>query len=145
MFFDVITASNADILIFELEFMQSRTRCVHPPLWALWPPVMFWIPHPATLVRSKLFELYGQFDNNYSIAMDGEIWFRFLSKNSVVDLLSFPVSLYDEHGVSRLQFKKTAQEGKQIIINNLPMLIKSWIQNGLLLIQAYWMFYKRGR
>ena len=145
-FLHTLKASKADAIIFELERMQSRTRYKHPPLWAVWPPVFFWIPHPATIVRRQLFEQYGLFNEKFKIAMDGEIWFRFFSKKDViVDLLSLPIALYDESGMSSTQRRKTAREGVKIILSNLRMLLKIWFISGIKIFAALKHFHKESR
>jgi hypothetical protein len=138
----LLNSSKADAIIFELEFMQSGTRYKHPPMWQLWPPVFNWIPHPATIVRRKMFEQYGQFDERYTIAMDGDIWFRFFSKEVIVDMLSVPIALYDESGVSSVQLKALAGEVSTIIRRNLRMLLNLWLENGKRIIDAVRHFHK---
>jgi glycosyltransferase involved in cell wall biosynthesis len=142
IFMQILGSSNGEIVIFELEFMQTGSRYLHPPISALWPPVMFWVPHPATLVRRELFEVHGYFSEKFKIAMDGEIWFRFFPKGIIVDLLSMPIALYDEGGLSRSQKAETAKEGIRIIISYLPMMLKMWIKNGISIITAMRNFYK---
>lgn len=145
-FLQILKASKADAMIFELERMQSRTRYKHPPLWAVWPPVFFWTPHPATIVRRPVFTRYGVFNEKFKIAMDGEIWFRFFSQSDViVDLLSFPIALYDESGMSSTQRKKTAKEGVKIILSNLRILLKIWLISGIKIFAALKHFYKESK
>lgn len=145
MFLDILSSSFADVLIFELIYMQSRARYVHPPIWKLWPPVQFWVPHPATIIRTDMFKKYGRFSEKYRIAMDGELWFRFFSKGALVDMLSIPVSCYDEGGMSRTQAGQTAREGKQIIAENFFILVRLWLLNGWSICRMWWHFHKRSR
>jgi len=142
---NILSSSKADAIIFELEFMQSRTRYVHPPMWALWPPVLFWVPHPATVVKRHLFEKYGRFKEEFKIAMDGEMWFRLFSQNVVVDMLSMPLTMYDEGGLSRRQKTETAREGIKIIRRYLPIMVRIWINNGKSICTAFRKFYKTSR
>lgn len=145
MLLDILSSSFADIIIFELVYMQSKSRYVHPPIWKLWPPVQFWVPHPATIIRTEMFSKYGRFSEKYRIAMDGEIWFRFFSKGALVDMLSIPVSSYDEGGLSRIHAGHTAREGQQIIADNFFMLVRLWFLNGWSICMLWWHFYKRSR
>lgn len=142
IFMKILGASNGKILIYELEFMQSGLRYSHPPITALWPPVMFWVPHPATLIKRELFEKYGYFKEIFKIAMDGEIWFRFLSKDIVVDMLSMPIALYDEGGLSHSQSRETARESIRIIMSYFPMMLKMWMKNVISIITALRIFYR---
>ena len=144
-FMDVVCSCRAEALIFELEFMQSHERYKHPYLWALWPPVQFWIPHPSTLVRAELFEKFGYFKDDFKVAMDGELWFRLFSKNVIVDMLSIPITLYDESGLSRTLTCLTAAESKKIIVGNLPMLLRKWFESGVLIFKSWRDFQKRSR
>jgi glycosyltransferase involved in cell wall biosynthesis len=133
----ILSASQAGVIVFELEWMQSGNRQIHPPIWALWPPIYGnWVPHPATLIRSGLFEQYGDFNPDYHIAMDGDLWFRLFSKNITVDMLSVPIVLYDETGISSTATVETGKEAKKLILDNLGMLIKMWLARGLHLGKA---------
>jgi glycosyltransferase involved in cell wall biosynthesis len=141
MFF-LIDKSKADAIIFELEYMQSRTRYKHPPLQALWPPAFNWIPHPATLLRRDMFQRYGQFDEHLQIAMDGDLWFRFFGTEAVVDMLSIPITLYDEQGVSSLRRQEMASEMEKILRKNLWSIMRIWLGNGKSIFDAI-RFYSR--
>lgn len=141
-FLQILDSTRAEIVIFELEYMQSRLRSPHPPLWVLWPPMYGnWVPHPATIISAKLFEKYGVFDTSYKIAMDADWWMRVFSKNVVVDMLSIPIVLYDEHGVSSVNHIDTRKEAERIISGNIRMLIRMWLVRGAHLFRAY--FLKR--
>jgi len=133
----ILNASQAGLIVFELEWMQSGGRQVHPPIWALWPPIYGnWVPHPATLIRSGLFEQYGGFNPDYHIAMDAELWFRLFSKDITVDMLSIPIVLFDQTGLSSTQSVAMAKEVKKLLFSNLGLLIKMWLSRGLHLYRA---------
>lgn len=133
----ILNVSQAELIIFEMEWMQSSLRQIHPPIWALWPPIYGnWVPHPATLIKAGLFEQYGVFNPDYKIAMDGDLWFRLFSKNITVDMLSVPIVLYDETGISSTAAVETGKEAKKLILDNLGMLIKMWLSRGLHLYRA---------
>lgn len=142
LLFQILDTTQAGIVICELEQMQSGLRTKHPPLWALWPPLYGnWVPHPATLISTKLFEQYGVFDTGYKIAMDADWWLRVFSKNVVVDMLSIPIALYDEHGVSSTNLIDTGKEAERIFSNNFRRLVRMWLARGAHLFRAY--FLKR--
>jgi hypothetical protein len=133
----ILNASQSELIIFEMEWMQSGLRQIHPPIWALWPPIYGnWVPHPATLIKTRLFEQYGVFNPDYKIAMDGDLWFRLFSKDITVDMLSIPVVLYDQTGLSSTESVETGKEAKKLILDNLGMLIKMWLLRGLHLYKA---------
>lgn len=131
----ILNASQAEIILCEIELMQSGLRLKHPPLWDLWPP-LYWVPHPATLIKRNLFDKYGFFSQEFKIAMDGELWIRFFTKDIVIDMLSIPISLYDQNGVSSTDVVKVEREADKIIINNFALLFKIWLQQGFYLFKA---------
>lgn len=142
LFLGILDVTRAGIVIFELEGMQSGARPGHPPLWALWPPLYpNWVPHPATIVRTRLFEEYGVFDTSYKIAMDAEWWIRVFGKNVVVDMLSTPIALYDEQGISNTNFKDTGKEAQRIYSSYFRRFVRIWLSRGKHLLRGF--FLKR--
>lgn len=138
----ILKSTQAGIVIFELEYMQTRLRVGHPPLWALWPPLYGnWVPHPATLISAKLFEQFGVFDTSYKIAMDADWWMRVFSENVVVDMSSIPIVLYDQYGVSSINHVDTGKEAARIFSSNFRRLARMWLNRGVRLFRAY--FLKR--
>ena len=135
----ILNSSQADVVIFQIEYMSSQLPPrIRPPLWSLWPPMYpNWVPHPATFIRTSLFEQYGVFDTDFKIAMDADLWMRLFSKNVSVDMLSIPVTLYDIHGVSATNPVQTDKEARRIIRKNIGMLVKKWLARGVYLFRAY--------
>ena len=134
----ILMSSQAEILIFELELMQSGLRYKHPPIWALWPPAYGsgnWVPHPATMLKVELFEKYGTFNNEFKIAMDMDLWMRLFSQNIVIDMLSIPVALYDQHGLSSDGIRAIKEE-KIIVRRYFGKLIKMWLARGIHLYRS---------
>lgn len=124
-FIYTLSTSNADALIFQIELMKSHERLNHPPLWNLWPPIYpNWIPHPATIIKKRLFDLYGLFDKDIKITMDGELWLKFFSQAVTVDLISIPIAVFNTTGISNTQLKANTQEVIIILKRNLYLLIK---------------------
>lgn len=132
----IINLSSADVLIFQIELMQARIKTKRPPLWEIWPPI-YWVPHPATLIRTKLFEQYGTFNNEFKIAMDADLWMRLFSNDICVDMISIPVVLYDQNGVSSTNGPATRQEARKIIKSNIRMLLRLWIYRGIYLYKLF--------
>lgn len=141
----LLEASQADAIIFEIELKQSRTRLKHPPLWALWPPTSCWIPHPATLTRKTIYEQYGKFDESYRIAMDFEFWLRSFSSNAVVDIVSIPIAIFDQGGLSCTQSYQTSSEACRAIKINVIKLLKIWFNEGILLLKTWRMFFVKSK
>lgn len=135
----ILNSSRADVVIFQLEYMNSkmppRSR---PPLWMLWPPMYSnWVPHPATFIKASLFEQYGVFDTDFKIAMDADWWMRVFSQDVIVDMLSIPVALYDLNGVSATNSVQTDKEARRILRKNIGMLVRKWLNRGIHLFRSY--------
>lgn len=135
--FYLLVQNRADAMIFEIELIRSHKRYSHPPLWNLWPPVHSWVPHPATLLRQRLFGQFGLFDETFSIAMDFDLWFRFFSKDIVVDMISLPLATYDESGLSSTATGVVGREVLTVIKKNLWLMIKKWIGTAVLVYRAF--------
>jgi glycosyltransferase involved in cell wall biosynthesis len=132
MLLQLLGASQAEVMIFQIEYMGAKLeRAKHPPLWALWPPLYpNWVPHPATFIRLSLFERYGVFDTYYKIAMDGDLWIRLFSKDVTVDMLSFPVALYDLNGISATNHSARDKEARGIFRRNIGIFTRKWLSTG---------------
>lgn len=132
----LIESTSADALVCEIEFMQTKRRSSHPPLWKQWPP-LYWLPHPATLMKRQLFDRFGIFDDRFRIGMDGELWLRVFSKQVVVDMLSVPITLYDETGLSsRTETVRTVREVDRMVTGHFPALFRIWLGQGFYLFRA---------
>lgn len=137
--------TRADAIIFEIEYDQSKEITRHPPMWAQWPPLKSWIPHPATLTRSHLYKKYGHFNPSYHIAMDYEFWIRCFSEDVVVDNISFPLVTFDQSGVSQLQIQNVSLEAVTIIKRHLWKLITIWLKGGLSILQSWRHFLNKSK
>lgn len=93
--------SRADVIIGGIVYEGELEPRPLPPRALQWPPFLSWIPHPSTLIRRRLFEQFGGFDERYSIAMDYEWWLRVLSTPVPVDVLTVPFSIFAPGGVSQ--------------------------------------------
>jgi glycosyltransferase involved in cell wall biosynthesis len=71
-----IDVVHGDVLLSKGEQILKRVRPAGC-WWYPWRLVLF--NHPATFVRKSVYEQYGLFDTNYRIAMDVEIFFRWMS------------------------------------------------------------------
>lgn len=131
----ILKSSRSDAIIFDMEMMQTAARTRHPPLWGVWPP-LYWVPHPSTLVRRRLFEMHGEFDPDFRIAMDGEMWVRLFSKETLVDLISIPISVYDQNGVSNTHLAQVQREADMIVNRSFPLLFRIWLERGSYLFKA---------
>jgi glycosyltransferase involved in cell wall biosynthesis len=130
----VISKTNADLAIFQIECMQSGERVAHPSISALWPP-MNWLPHPATVIRRSLYNTYGLFNRDYTIAMDSDMWVRLIGNGVVADMISIPLALYDQTGISSRELIRSKQEDIKIVQSHFITLIKPVLKSLLRLLK----------
>jgi GT2 family glycosyltransferase len=97
----LLKKTKAEMIIGGLTYEGEAEPRPHPPSHKRWPAVSTWIPHPATLVRRRMFERYGGFDERYRIAMDYEWWLRALGSKVSVDVLSLPFAVFAPGGISQ--------------------------------------------
>jgi len=130
----ILQYTQAEIIIFEIEY-NTGIITKRPPLYKLWPPVFNWIPHPATIIKKDVLVNQGGFSEDYTIAMDGELWFRLLSQNYITDLISIPIAKFYEGGLSS-NINNTSKEVKKILISYILLLFKIWLKNGIMILKA---------
>jgi len=135
-FLDMLMINSSDVIIFQIEYAQSAKIVKHPQMWALWPPLLSWVPHPATITRRYLYDKYGLFDESLKIAMDYEYWVRCFSKDVIVDLVSMPIARFDQIGTFFGLDHLTRSEVSRIIRKYIWLVLKKWLQNGLILIRS---------
>ncbi len=97
----LLEKTKAEVIIGGLTYEGDVEPRPHPLPHKRWPAVSSWIPHPATLVRRRMFERYGGFDERYRIAMDYEWWLRALVPTVSVDVLSLPFAVFAPGGISQ--------------------------------------------
>lgn len=91
----------ADVIVGRTTYEGESEPRPHPPEHLRWPPVRSWIPHPSTLVRRRLFDRFGGFDEAYTIAMDYEWWLRAIPSGEGVELVPAPFAVFARGGVSQ--------------------------------------------
>lgn len=136
-FLYILNNSYADTIIYQIKFMQTRDILQHPNLWSLWPPVLSWVPHPSTIVRKRLFDDYGLFDENLKIAMDYEIWLRFFSKNIKVDIISIPLVIFDQSGLALTRNNETKREVSRVLRRYFWVILKKWFWQLRIIAKAF--------
>jgi glycosyltransferase involved in cell wall biosynthesis len=135
-FLNLLSRCSSDAVIFQIEYAQSSLISRHPQMWALWPPLLSWIPHPSTITRRYLYDKYGMFDESLRIAMDYEYWLRCFSKDVTVDLVSLPIAKFDQIGSFYGLTHLIRAEVRKIIKKYSWLIIKKWFNNGLILLRA---------
>jgi hypothetical protein len=139
----LVSKTSADFLIFQIEYSKSKIIRAFPPIWLQWPPLISWIPHPSMLIRKKVFADYGMFDERFKLAMDYDFWLRTFSKNTKLDLVSIPLTLFDEDGLSSVLKKKGAREVLKSLFYRSFTIIKSLLVNWLLQIRMIFQLIKQ--
>ena len=135
-FLNLLTKSNADAIIFQLEYIQSSKTIRHPQMWATWPPLLSWIPHPSAITRRYLYNKYGYFDKSLKIAMDYEFWIRCFSKDVIVDLVSVPIARFNEEGASSKLNKQIKAEVETVIRRHFWLIMKKWLWTARIVIKS---------
>ena len=135
-FLNILNTSSADAIIFQIQYMQTGEILQHPELWSLWPPILSWIPHPATIIKVELFKKYGNFDEKLKIAMDYELWLRFFINHVIVDIISIPIVIFDQNGLAYKLNNKTKEEVAQILRKYFWQIIKKWFWQLRMIIKA---------
>jgi len=135
-FLNLLSCNNSDAIIFQIEYAQSSQVTRHPQMWALWPPLLSWVPHPATITRKYLYDRYGLFDETLRIAMDYEYWIRCFSNDVTVDLISIPIAKFDQVGSFFGMHNLLKSEIRKVIKKYAWLILKKWFNNGLVLLKS---------
>jgi hypothetical protein len=133
----ILENTTADVVIFDIIYNGDQLK--HPPLHSLWPPVFNWISHPSVIMRRKLLSQLKGFDDSYNIAMDYELWFRILKKETLVDLCSIPLIIYEGGGLSE-NFKVTAIESRRVVKKNINYILRYSFLNIYRIFRS-WVYY----
>jgi hypothetical protein len=141
----LLRESNADMMIFQLQRFPSGLRQGHPAMKSLWPPAYCWIPHPSTIMRRTVFDRHGSFDERYHIAMDFDLWLRITSQDVVTDLISIPLTIYDETGISNSNRRATARESVAVLRSHLWGLLLQSAKNVKRIFEALVAYYRESR
>ena len=140
LFTKILEYSSADVMIFSLEYHDGQVS-IRPPMPFLWPPVVNWIPHPATIIRKEVIQKFNGFNEGFAIAMDNELWMRLFSSDIVTDMISIKIAKFAIAGLSG-DVPKTACEVKQIIKLHRKIILKNWLKSALMILRAWHTFKK---
>lgn len=115
-----IDVVHGDVLLCKGEQVLKRVRPAGH-WWYPWRLVLF--NHPATFVRSVVYERYGFFDTSYTVAMDVEIFLRWLRKGVNITYLPDSLVAMQAGGLSgRLAFQGYREVKKALSVNSFPAL-----------------------
>lgn len=132
-----LSQSGSDAVIFQTEDMvKGQILEKNPPMWGIWPPLSSWIPHPSTIIKKKLFNEFGFFNERYQLAMDYELYLRFFSKNVSVDLVSVTIAAFNREGASYQFNKRTRSEVAKIIRRYFWVIIKKELWSLRIILKA---------
>jgi hypothetical protein len=96
----LLAKTKADLVVGTIHRDGEAAPVKLPPLSEQWPILRSWPPHPAVIVRRKLLEAVGGFDERWRIAMDFDLWQRIIGRDVVVDVVSVPFARFDVTGMS---------------------------------------------
>ncbi len=134
----LLEKSDSDSISFQI-IMSKRGKTMPTPVRKMWLPMINWINHPAMIMKTDKLRELGGFDESFQIAMDGELWFRFLAKNGSVDVISVPLVNFEDGGLSSDQ-SKTAKEIVRVYLKHTWLILKSWGDFGLRIAKG-WAIY----
>jgi glycosyltransferase involved in cell wall biosynthesis len=115
-----IDVVHGDVLLSRGQQVLKRVRPAGC-WWYPWRLVLF--NHPATFVRRSVYEQYGLFDASYRIAMDVEIFLRWMRKGINIAYLPDPLVAMQVGGLSgRLAFQGYREVKRALSANSFPAL-----------------------
>ena len=82
------------------------------------------------------------FNESLNIAMDYEYWIRCFSNDVIVDLVSIPIAKFDQSGSSFGANRPTKTEVRKILIKYMWLILKKWLDNGLIFFKSLKATYK---
>jgi GT2 family glycosyltransferase len=136
---ELLGSSQADVVIGAVVYEGHATRRPHPPPHRQWPCLAPWIPHPASIIRRRLFEQFGGYDPRYQIAMDYDWCLRVLGRDVAVDLLDVPFAVFAPGGMSQRPEMRArlTQERDDIIRRHQALLWRNQMVSGVRLAKAW--------
>lgn len=135
----LLANSRSEVIIGGTTYAGEAEPRPHPPVHLRWPPFRSWIPHPSTLVRRRLFEQFGLFDERYTIAMDYEWWLRVLPTGIGVDVINVPVTIFAPGGISQRPeaLSTLLREQRDALRRHQVALARSWMAVSARLLRAW--------
>ena len=120
----LLRLSTADMLIFKLE--SHGVMSEHPAIQDLWPPfVDWWVHHQAVILSRELLVKVGGYRTDYKLLMDGDLWLRLFLRPTKADILSFPLGLVHDWGVSSNHRLRYREQTRMVLRHTFP-LVRQW-------------------
>lgn len=122
--------TKAEIIIGGTTYEGEDEPRPFPPIVRRWPLTRPWIPHPSTIVRRRLFDKYGMFEEKYQIASDYEWLLRATLVSQQVDMLSVPFAIFAPDGISQAPHSRPTilKENSLIIRTHIFTLMCRWFE-----------------
>jgi len=98
LLFDILQRTGSEVVIFSGSNRGIRQHT--PALAKLWPIVYCWIMHNATLVRRETMLEFGNYREDFKIAMDAELWIRMFGYYKRADVIDIPLINFEGGGIS---------------------------------------------
>lgn len=110
--------------------------------WYPWRLVLF--NHPATFVRRRIYEKFGMFDTSFRIAMDVDIYLRWMESSVAMRYLPVPLVMMKTGGLSGKSAKQGFDEVRRIFIGyGYPCLVVNLLYLSKIVIHALLASLKR--
>lgn len=116
---------HGDVLLYEGERFVKRIK-PSGRWWYPWRLVLF--NHPATFVQREIYKQHGIYDSSYTIAMDVEIFLRWVRNGVNIDYLPEPLAVVQGGGVSGKRALEGYREVKTALLSNRFSTILTHIQ-----------------
>jgi glycosyltransferase involved in cell wall biosynthesis len=116
---------HGDVMLFEGARLIKRLM-PSARWWYFWRFVLF--NHPTTFVKREIYKKYGLFNIKYKIAMDVDIFLRWLKIGVKLGYLSEPLVKMQTGGMSGQNAFQAFREAKRASIENGYSKLLSWLQ-----------------
>jgi len=98
----LLSRTRAEMVTGAVHYDGESSLRTPPPPALQWPPAWSWPAHPGTMVRRRILNEVGGFDERWKVCMDFDLWYRVIGRATSVDVLSVPFARFDMNGVSSL-------------------------------------------
>lgn len=143
LFLALLARSTSDTMQFQMEFRGKIFS--HPPLHELWPPyVNYWLHHQAFILTRQVVLDNDGFLSRFRIAMDLDLWLRMFLRGARADVISFPIAIFMDDGVSQDDRRRYAEQAQVLRVHAFA-LFKRWVRNGLESVGGWYGSWRRGR
>lgn len=114
----ILTEQNGDIFYGDTQFNMldgsTKYKCLPPSL-----NIEFFmhdsINHPAAFIKKELFEVYGDYNEEYQIVSDWEKWIAFYLKGAKYIQIPMVCSIHNYNGVSATSYEQVKEERENVL------------------------------